>query len=201
MNCSIRKWRQIRESLLDKRKIAINADGMITNSRARKEIENQSKTHRKLIEAGAKGGRARAENEKKHNENSEDEQASLELGLSAAQATRATPEARVQEEKSIKRKLPEGFNPEPFGEGTDSAKIEAGWSEDERKLQLERFTAHHSANGSKFVDWQKAWSTWILNSVKFARPQQRSSGNGSSYLDHVVGHVIPELEKEGSDDN
>lgn len=86
MNCSIRKWRQIRESLLAKRKIAIDRDGCIANRRAQKEIENTTKTHRKLIEAGAKGGRARAENEKKDNEDNESGQASLELGLSDPQA-------------------------------------------------------------------------------------------------------------------
>jgi uncharacterized protein YdaU (DUF1376 family) len=93
MNCSIRKWRQLRESLLEKRKIRINRDGQITNGRAEKEIENQSKTHRKLIEAGAKGGRTRAEKEKNANENNESAQASLEPALSDPQAI---PEARSQ---------------------------------------------------------------------------------------------------------
>lgn len=86
MNCSIRKWRQLREILLEKGKIRIDADGLIHNRRAKKEIENTSKTHRKLIEAGAKGGRKRVENEKKDNENSEEEQASLEPALSDPQA-------------------------------------------------------------------------------------------------------------------
>jgi uncharacterized protein YdaU (DUF1376 family) len=99
MNCSLRKWRQIRADLIEKGKISITRDGQICNSRARKEIENQSKTHRKLIESGAKGGRTRAENEKKSNENSETGQASLEPGSSDPQAIRARvrsqkPEAR-----------------------------------------------------------------------------------------------------------
>lgn len=93
MNCSIRKWRQIRESLIEKGKIRINAEGQIANRRAQKEIENTTKTQRKLIEAGSKGGRKRAENEKKDNENNESDQASLELGLSDPQAI---PEARSQ---------------------------------------------------------------------------------------------------------
>lgn len=93
MNCSIRKWRMIRDELIAKRKISINRDGLITNGRAEKEIENQSKTHRKLIEAGSKGGRTRAENEKKDNENNESGQATLEAGLSDPQAI---PEARSQ---------------------------------------------------------------------------------------------------------
>lgn len=86
MNCSVRKWRQIRAALLEMGKIRVNADGLIDNRRARKEIENQSKTHRKLIEAGAKGGRTRAEKEKKPSEINESGEASLELGLSDPQA-------------------------------------------------------------------------------------------------------------------
>lgn len=86
MNCSIRKWRMIRDELIAKRKINITRDGLITNGRAEKEIENQSKTHRKLIEAGAKGGRTRAENDKKSNENNEGEQGLLKLGSSDPQA-------------------------------------------------------------------------------------------------------------------
>jgi uncharacterized protein YdaU (DUF1376 family) len=93
MNCSIRKWRMIRDELIAKRKITITRDGLITNPRAEKEIENQSKTHRKLIEAGAKGGRTRAGNEKKGNENSDGKQASLKPASSDPQAI---PEARSQ---------------------------------------------------------------------------------------------------------
>lgn len=90
MNCSLRKWRQVRDQLIEKGKIFLTRDGLISNSRARKEIENASKTRRKLIEAGAKGGRTRAENEKKPNENNGAEQATLEAGSSSAQAIRAT---------------------------------------------------------------------------------------------------------------
>lgn len=86
MNCSIRKWRQLRSILLEKGKIVVDRDGLISNRRAKKEIENTSKTHRKLIEAGAKGGRTRAENERKSNDNSENDQASLEPALSDPQA-------------------------------------------------------------------------------------------------------------------
>jgi uncharacterized protein YdaU (DUF1376 family) len=93
MNCSVRKWRQLREDLIGKGKIRINSDGQITNRRAQKEIENQSKTSRKLIEAGAKGGRTRAEKEKLSNENSGGEQAGLKAGSSDPQAI---PEARSQ---------------------------------------------------------------------------------------------------------
>lgn len=97
MNCSTRKWRQIRDQLISKQKIYINSEGLIVNKRARKEIENASKTQRKLIEAGAKGGRTRAENEKLSNENSGTKQASLEAGSSDPQAIRAASRSQKPE--------------------------------------------------------------------------------------------------------
>lgn len=93
MNCSIRKWRLVRDSLLKKGKIFVNENGMISNSRAIFELENSTKTQRKLIESGAKGGRTRAENEKKANDNNETNQASLEPALSDPQAI---PDTRYQ---------------------------------------------------------------------------------------------------------
>lgn len=86
MNCSTRKWRALREILIEKRKIRINKDGLITNGRTEKEIENTSKTHRKRVEWGSKGGRIRAENEKIPNENNEGDQGNLEATLSQPQA-------------------------------------------------------------------------------------------------------------------
>ena len=106
MNCSVRKWRQVRESLIAKGKIGIDRDGHIANRRARKEIENASKTQRKLIESGAKGGRARAENEKLPNENNEMAQASLKLASSEPQAIRATTRNQIPEREERTPKPP-----------------------------------------------------------------------------------------------
>lgn len=78
MNCSIRKWRALREILIEKRKIVINEDGLITNVRTEKEIENLTKTHRKHVQSGTTGGRISAEKRKKANEIKEGEQAPLE---------------------------------------------------------------------------------------------------------------------------
>jgi hypothetical protein len=46
-------------------------------------------------------------------------------------------------------------------------------------LDLERETAqfldHHAAKGSTFVDWTRAWQTWIRNQVKWATQRIASS--------------------------
>lgn len=52
--------------------------------------------------------------------------------------------------KNRARELPEDWKPEEFGSDTKAAKVVAGWSEDEREVQLENFRAHHATKGDKF---------------------------------------------------
>ena len=73
MCCSVKKWQKYREALLDAGKIHLDSDGRITNNR----FENELKISCKRAENGAKGGRARHENQKSPNENN----ASTEIGL------------------------------------------------------------------------------------------------------------------------
>jgi hypothetical protein len=104
------------------------------------------------------------------------------------------PEARVQKEKessnddSKKTRLPEGFEPEPFGEGTAALAIEERWTVAERKSQFEAFCDHHRKEGSRFVDWQAVWGTWVRNSDKFKRRDQRQESGPGDYLKHIVDH-------------
>lgn len=92
----------------------------------------------------------------------------------------------------INSELPEDWQPEEFGEDSQCHSIIAGWTRLEFERQLERFRSHHSAIGSRFKNWQRAWATWVLNSPDFARPQRdRSgpsgySGGGSSFADHIL---------------
>jgi hypothetical protein len=36
--------------------------------------------------------------------------------------------------------------------------------------EFEAFTAHHGAKGTTFVDWRKAWTTWVLHWANRNRP-------------------------------
>ena len=87
--CSVRKWNTIREKLLAAGKITIS-EGLISNSRAEKEIEIASKNADERAESGRKGGLKRAENASKSNENND-------VGQAELKHTRAfqKPEARV----------------------------------------------------------------------------------------------------------
>ena len=90
---STRKWRTLRQSLIDKGKITIN-DGIIHQERCEKELEKAAKRARKQAESGAKGGRKRAENiwksaelHTKPLENNDPAQASAQASLKPARAT------------------------------------------------------------------------------------------------------------------
>lgn len=102
---------------------------------------------------------------------------------------------------SGKHVLPENWEPEPFGEDSESREIVDGWSEKELKAQLEAFRAHHEANGSKFTDWQKAWSTWALNSRRFApRSKIEKAGHastGDAFLDAMAADYLPKGDNHG----
>lgn len=89
MGCSIRKWKTIKSALIDAGKLTLSG-GRLSNARAEKEIENDAKTSRKHAENGSRGGRARSENRKNTNENSETAQAPLKP------ASSLLPEARSQ---------------------------------------------------------------------------------------------------------
>lgn len=68
--------------------------------------------------------------------------------------------------------LPANWCPDDFGLGTQCRKIVDGWPPGELEHQLEHFEALHRKKGSKWQDWQAAWRTWVLNSVKYG------GGNG-----------------------
>ena len=57
---STRRWRTLRQALVDKEKITIS-DGLIHQERCRKELEKGANIARKRAESGAKGGRKSAE--------------------------------------------------------------------------------------------------------------------------------------------
>ena len=104
--------------------------------------------------------------------------------------------------KIIAHEIPENWLPDKFGIGTASRSVVDGWSIDTHTATLEAFTAHHRARGSKFKNWQDAWSTWVLNSRKFGngntrRTSNNSSGNGrtngfAAALRHVADGPIDE---------
>lgn len=75
LECSRRKWRSLRDSLIESGKIYYNKEGKITNKKCEEEFEKAAKMSRKRAENGAKGGRKSGERRKKANKNNGDSEA------------------------------------------------------------------------------------------------------------------------------
>jgi hypothetical protein len=160
-------------------------------------LVNDAKKSRKASENGKKGGNPKL---RKQTDNSAQDNLEDKGGLKGEPKPQK-PEARVQrketdESVSKKTKIPDGFEPEPFGEGSASRAIVDRWDEEMHKRQLEAFTAHHVKSGSRFASWQSAWSTWVLNSEKFAKPKPRQP-EGGDYLEHFLTNELPRLKGGG----
>lgn len=85
----------------------------------------------------------------------------------AGQSRDKEEEYKEKEDRGRAHALPENWSPEPFGSGEAKAII-AGWSRDRFAREVEKFRSTHGAKGSKFRNWQRAWQTWVLNSVDFS---------------------------------
>lgn len=58
--------------------------------------------------------------------------------------------------------------------------------------ELASFSDHHSAKGSRFVDWNAAFRTWLRNAVKFRRVGSAPRGNASFF--DVIDQLPPPRE-------
>ncbi|WP_198147415.1 helix-turn-helix domain-containing protein [Sphingobium chungbukense] len=94
--------------------------------------------------------------------------------------------------------LPDDWCPRDFGLKTKSREIVDGWPPGELESQVEHFTAHHRSKGSKFKDWQDAWSTWVLNSRRFGGRNHGNDRSGGSYR-HQRGDGFLNALREAAD--
>lgn len=94
---------------------------------------------------------------------------------------------------------PADWKPDPFAEGSEAAGIVSTWADTEVARQLERFIDHHRAKGSRFVDWQAAWGTWVRNSVRFGNaPTNGGSHAQRNHEDIVLERIERERRKARS---
>ena len=86
--------------------------------------------------------------------------------------------------------MPEGWEPTDFGPNSKCREIAGQWTAGEFAGHLEHFTKHHRSKGSRFINWQDAWETWVLNSRKWGPRPSRGTGPPSNdpggYLDHYL---------------
>lgn len=83
-------------------------------------------------------------------------------------------EKRREESRGVKKRasaIPEDFAPND--KGMELAR-DAGLDADR---ELAKFRDHHAAKGSRFIDWQAAWRTWLGHAVEFGRGRQAPAGS------------------------
>ena len=97
--------------------------------------------------------------------------------------------------------LPDNFKPEMFSAGTKSATIIETWEHKELIGQIEAFTLHHRKNDTKMKDWQAAWGTWVINSLKFGgtRNGKRTNEN-TEPVDSMVKAILARRAERAGDE-
>lgn len=100
--------------------------------------------------------------------------------------------SRTTNNKNTKRAsgIPDGWRPDDFGSQSKCRGIVQAWSQDELETNIEHFTAHHRAKGSKFLDWQDAWKTWVLNSRRWSPKPFAKDGRAANDSGGFLAHKI-----------
>lgn len=158
---SMRKWAALRQRLIDLGKLTA-FDGFLSNTRADFELVSAEKHARNQAEAGAKGGRKRAENAGAAKENNDLAQATIKPIDKKREdkkgETTVSPDGRAT-------RLPDGWRPSKLGHDTVSGQIIEHCGQDWARRALESFKNHwRSANGpnARKRDWQATWANWVI---------------------------------------
>ena len=79
------------------------------------------------------------------------------------------PKAIALDPKPRKHRLPVDWEPRPFTPGTLAAQTVLRWEPGRIERELSKFRDHHTAAGTRWENWQAAWSKWVNNSDDFQR--------------------------------
>ena len=134
--------------------------GMLSNPRAMKEIEAREIK----LKNNSRAGKASAE-KRQQNQAEESTVVQRPFNHTDTDTDKRKEEANASSKKQPKSsKLADGWTlPVEWRE----AAIGKGLSASEVDHEGVQFANHHQAKGSRMVDWQKAWGTWVGNHVKW----------------------------------
>jgi hypothetical protein len=90
------------------------------------------------------------------------------------------PKAIALDPKPKKHRLPIDWEPKPFTLGTLAAQTVLRWEPGRLERELSKFRDHHAAAGTRWENWQAAWSKWVNNSDDFQRGRCGQPGIGKS---------------------
>jgi len=223
---SVRKWKSLRAALIEAGKIVVE-NGMITNFRARKELETFAKLSRKRAESGRRGGRKRAENDAESRKNNDLRKQVLEQkpsirarkdtdkdtdkeqvlsGESTCSAPARAGPGRADDRKGGMGASPPGcrFEDSPFG-GVVPADWRA-WAEERglpppvAKREAEKFARYwRAASGQRALkaDWRAAWEYWIIRELEEMGDEQQGEGGVDGRTDAIASLVDNVAAAEG----
>jgi uncharacterized protein YdaU (DUF1376 family) len=106
MQCSVRKYRQLRDRLIAFGKIVRREDGRLTNPRFERECETAREVGRKRAESGEIGGRNSGEARKKAKENKAPPKQTLPAERSYLRSSETQKDSSEREEKVIEVVVP-----------------------------------------------------------------------------------------------
>jgi hypothetical protein len=78
-------------------------------------------------------------------------------------------EANASSPRTRKHRLPIDWEPRAFTPGTLAAQTVVRWEPGRIERELSKFRDHHTAAGTRWENWQAAWSKWVNNSNDFER--------------------------------
>lgn len=158
-------------------------DGLLSQKRCEKEIENALKRSRKGSENISKRWRKQSENKATSAEINE---VADEVVLLARLPSTINHQPSTNKEKET---TPDGVSKKA---APRRSRIDPGWQVDERDIayalgkgrdqewidrQSEMFRDHHLKSGSLFVDWHAAWRTWVQRSQQYERTNGQSKSS------------------------
>lgn len=198
LGVSMRKWRSIRDVLIEAGKI-YEADGFLSNERCDRDLEEAAEQARKWAESGAKGGRKRAENatnrhrtvtetQKKDNEINETGQAPLNHKRSQKpdKIEKNPPLDPPKGETKKATRLPDDWTiPDEYAEYAKGI----GWSEREISDEADRFRDYWIAQGGqrgRKTNWLATWRNWLRNSNRTPHRSPTRPGRSRDTLSEAL---------------
>jgi len=95
--------------------------------------------------------------------------------------------------KPKKHRLPADWEPKPFTPGTLAAQAVLRWEPGRLERELSKFRDHHTAAGTRWENWQAAWSKWVNNSEDFNRGGYvRQPGKSATAYASLVANIEPD---------
>lgn len=159
---SMRKWGAIRARLVELGKLVADA-GHLSNSRADLELVSAELHTRKLAEAGAKGGRKRAENQPNLNIISDLAQASLKL-YREDKRREEKPPSPPEGGRRGKTALPEDWVLPAVGDLPPKARACAEqWTRESYETRGEEFVSFWRSRGRMMKDWRLTWAGRVVD--------------------------------------